>query len=317
MRSRSYWVVLAGILIAGSASAAPPITAAAFSPDARQVVLGSQDGIEVRSWPDLKISARVETELSHVHDLAFAPDGKVLLAAGGWPAEKGVIEVLSWPDGKRLQRVADCKDLVYRVAWSPKGEQWAAASADGTCRVYAADSAKPLLRYEGHSRAVLAITFLPDGKTALSAGVDQTLQLWEVETGKPLRTLDNHVAPVNDLATRPQTPEGTPAIIVSASDDRTVRLWQPTTGRLMRFARVASAPRAAAWTADGRTLLIACKDGRVRVIDPDTVEVLRDLPALDGVAHSLVVAPDGSVLVGGENGQLRRLAKDAYAELAR
>jgi hypothetical protein len=53
--------------------------------------------------------------------------------------------------------------------------------------------------------------------------------------------------------------------------------------------------------------LTACKDGRLRVIDPDTVEVLEDLPALDGVAYSVAAAPDGSVLVGGQNGQLRRL----------
>ena len=53
--------------------------------------------------------------------------------------------------------------------------------------------------------------------------------------------------------------------------------------------------------------MAACKDGQVRVIDPDTAEVRDDLPALEGVAYSLAVAPDGSVLVGGQNGQLRRV----------
>src|SRR5262249_11597245 len=50
---------------------------------------------------------------------------------------------------------------------------------------------------------------------------------------------------------------------------------------------------------------------RVRVLDPDTVEVLDNLLALDGLAYSLAVAPDGSLAVGGEHGQLRRIVLSA------
>src|SRR5262245_12613981 len=166
-------------LLGGSLSAAPPITAAAFTPDGKQVVLGSQAGIEVRSWPDLKAASRIDTELSHVHDLAFSPDGKQLLAAGGSPGKSGAVEVLSWPNGKLVRRIAEHKDLVYRVAWSPDGSRWATASADASCRVYAANTGKPVARFDGHSRPVLALDFFPDGKTVVSVGVDQTLQLWE------------------------------------------------------------------------------------------------------------------------------------------
>ena len=76
---------------------------------------------------------------------------------------------------------------------------------------------------------------------------------------------------------------------------------------MMRFARLPSPPLSLAWTRDGAVIVTACRDGRLRVIDPSTVEILEDLPALDGVAHSLAVAPDGTILVGGENGQLRRV----------
>src|SRR5688500_13091143 len=115
----------------------PPVTAIAFAPDTGQVVVGSQLGIEVRSWPDLRVVTRLYADLSHVHALAFSPDGRVLLAAGGSPAESGAVEVLSWPGGDRVRRVADTKDVVYRVAWSPDGSRWATANADGTGRVYA------------------------------------------------------------------------------------------------------------------------------------------------------------------------------------
>ena len=48
------------------AAAAPPITAAAFTPDGKQVVTGSQAGIEVRSWPALTVTGHLKTDLSHV-----------------------------------------------------------------------------------------------------------------------------------------------------------------------------------------------------------------------------------------------------------
>lgn len=306
MIHHSYWGILVGMLVAGPASAASPITAAVFSPDAKQVLLGSQEGVEVRSWPDLKVASRLEVQLSHVHDLAFSPDGKVLLAAGGSPAEEGAVEVLSWPDGMRVRRVAGYKDLVYRVAWSSNGMRWAAASADGTCRVYAADSATHRVRYEGHSRAVLAVAFLPDGKTAISAGVDQTLQLWDVETGKQIRIMDSHVAAVNDLSVRPKTAVDALPIIASVSEDRTVRLWQPTIGRLMRFVRLPSPPRVVLWSPNGDRLLVGCNDGMLRVFDPDTLTLLVEKRALPGRIHSLAVgAEHHETLVAGDSGPVR------------
>lgn len=281
--------------------AAPPITAAAFAPDGKQVILGSQEGLEVRSWPELKVVSHLKTELSHVHDLAFSPNGKLLLVAGGSPAKSGVVELLSWPEGKLIRRVAEHRDLIYRVAWSPDGLTWASVSADATSRVSSTESGKLLARFEGHSRAVLALSFLPDGKTIVSAGVDQTLQLWEAASGKPIRTLDNHTATVNDVATRPVTSNNAPPILASIGEDRTVRLWQPSIGRLMRFTRLESVPRVVAWSSNGNRLYVGCNDGKLRVLDFETLDVIGEKQGLEGRIHTLIPDPadDRTVLLGG------------------
>jgi WD40 repeat protein len=293
--------ILLALLAAGPAVAAPPVTAAAFAPDGKSVLVGSQTGIEVRSWPELKVTGRLTTELSHVHDLAFAPDGRSLLAAGGAPAASGVVEVLSWPAGQLMRRVEGHNDLVYRVAWAPDGSRWATASADRTCRIHAADSGKMLTRYEGHSRPVLAVAFLADGKTVVSAGVDQTLQVWTADGGNPVRTLDNHVGTVNDLTVRPATPASAPPVVASVGDDRTVRLWQPTTGRLVRFTRLPAKPLALAWAPTGDRLLVGCDDGRLRVLDPDNLEVTGEWAGPGGRVYSVVPkpGPGRELLAGG------------------
>jgi WD40 repeat protein len=299
--------IILGLCVLGPArAAAPPVTALAFTPDGKAVVVGSQAGLEVRTWPELQTARTLATELAHVHDLAFAPDGKTLAAVGGTPARSGVVELYHWPDGKLLRRTAPHRDLVYAVDWRADSAVFATGSDDRSVALHDAATGKTLHVLEGHSRGVLGVAFLPGDAGLVTGGIDESVRLWDAGDAKLLRTFPNHTRPVHDLAPRPGGGDG-PPLVVSIGEDRTVRLWQPTVGRLMRFVRLESVPLAVAWTADGRRLLTACQDGRLRVVDPDTVEVTEELPAIDGVAHCLAAAPDGSVLVGGQGGQLRRV----------
>jgi len=296
------------LCVTSSATAAPTISAVAFAPDGKSVVVGSQAGIEVHSWPELRSLRKITTKLAHVHDLAFSTAGDVLAAAGGAPAEEGAVELFRWPSGELVKRVTEHTDLVYAVAWRGDGRRFATASADSTCRVHDATTGKSGQVFKGHSRPVLAIGWTPDGKHVLSAGIDQSLRLWDAETGRQVRALENHTGPVHGLALRPQADTDAPPLFASAGGDRTVRLWQPTIGRMVRFKRLPSAVLAVTWDRGGRRLLAGCADGRLRIIDPDTLELLQEEATVKGWLHTLAVSPKGDdVLAGGEQGQLKRV----------
>ncbi|MDD9975737.1 MAG: hypothetical protein OXU27_17130, partial [Candidatus Poribacteria bacterium] len=133
--------------------------------------------------------------------------------------------------------------------------------------------------------------------------------VWDLTSGELIRSMNNHTLPVHDLALRPSD-AGLP-VIVSAGDDRTVRFWQPTIGRMVKFARLEEAPLDTAWLNDGSKVVAVCTDGAVRFVDPDSVEVTGEIHALNGWAYSLAVHPtDGSVVVGGQNGQVRRIVPE-------
>jgi WD40 repeat protein len=297
------------VLTAGRETPALPITALAFAPDGKSVLVGSQAGLEVRSWPGLEKVRAVPTTLPHVHDLAFSPDGKTLLAVGGAPAKRGTAELYSWPEAKLLGRVSPSKDLLLTAHWRHDSAAFVTAGADSSVRTFEARSLKELKLFEGHSRGVLAAVYLPGGSELVTAGLDESLRVWDANNGTLSRTLPNHTRPVLGLVVRPGA--GKPPLVASIGEDRTVRLWQPTIGRLVRFARLKSVPLAVAWSRDGRTLLVACKDGMVRMIDPDTVEVRREVRAIDGLAYSLAVGRAGDVLAGGQDGQLRKVTLNA------
>lgn len=301
------WSILACVL--ATAQPKVPITALAISPKGDAVLTGSQSGLRILSWSDLKEVRQVATSLPHVTAIAFAPDGQTLLVAGGAPAERGVVEIFGWPGMEKIQTLHTHPDLVLSVAWSPDGRFFATAGADGTCTVHGwqgEKEAKQALRYSGHSRPVQAVAFLPDGKLVISAGVDQSLQLWNATTGQLERSMDNHLRAVNDLAIQPTLGPGSKAAMVaSVSEDRTLRLWQPTLGRLVRFARLPTVARTVAWAKTGDHLLAGCNDGSVLQLAPDSPDLtpIRTIQTSLGRIHALAIhSPSGQLLAGGEKG---------------
>lgn len=306
------WLHFVGVIFGTTSLAqtpSAPITAIAWSEDQKSLVVGSQQGIEIRSPDGLAVVERLPTKLEHVHDLKFSPDGRSILVAGGSPSEFGSIEVWDWPSRTRIRTVVGHDDVVHRIAWSPQGKWWASAGWDGVCHVFDSDSGNLVSTFAGHSRPVLAIDFLADGETILSAGSDHTIQVWQANTGTLIRTLSNHVNTVNDVAIAPQQSAIALQTLVSVSDDFTVRLWQPTIGRLVRFAKVESRPKSVAWHSGGMRFIVGCEDGTVRQFDAATLTEQKKDQASQGAVISLARSPlTHELTMGSDSGQIKRVS---------
>ena len=288
-----------------AAASDAPVPPLAFAPGEQQVLVGSQAGLAVYTWLELELE--LTTKLRHIHDLSFAPTGDFFAAADGRPGQKGTVEVFHWPGGELVYRVSPHADLVYGVAWSPDAKFWTSASYDRAVEVRDSRNGQRVREIRGHSHPVLAACYTSDGGLLITAGADQSLRVWNAQRGGKVRVLENHTGAVLDLAARPRSPSEELPMVASVSEDRTLRFWQPTVGRLVRFARLEAKPLAVVWTADGKYAAIACNDGHVRVVDPETADVVADLPAVDGWAHALAASAKDEFLVGGARGQLTRI----------
>jgi WD40 repeat protein len=294
-----------------AAVAPPPITAITVVPYSKQVITASQAGVEVRSLPKLQETATIPSELVQVHDVAFAPNGKTLAIAGGSPGESGSVEIREWPSGKLAATLSCGNDIAYRAVWNADGSRLAVACADRKVRIFARDGKAVAQLVECHSAAVLTVAWLPADDRILSAGVDQAIRVLASKDGRVTSSLDNHTGVVRDLAIRPGKHD-VPTMVASCSADKTVRLWQPAIGRMVRFVKLPSAPTAIAWSISGSHILAVCEDGKLRAIEPTTLDVIEFAQRIDGWAHSLAVLPDGSAaILGGERGQLRLVPLDA------
>jgi WD40 repeat protein len=234
-----------------------------------------------------------------------------LALIGGSPGESGAVELREWPSGKLMAKLPAGGDVAYRAAWNADGSRIAVACADRKVRIYAPDGKAATQVIECHSAPVQAVVWLPADELILSAGVDQAIRVLVAVDGKLSNSLDNHTGTIRDLAVRPGKHDG-PTLVASCSADKTVRLWQPAIGRMVRFVKLPSAPTAIAWSTSGSHILAVCEDGKLRAIEPTTLDVIEFAQQLDGWAHSLAALPDGSAaILGGERGQLRLVPLDA------
>src|SRR5262249_2198427 len=201
----------------------------AFSPDGKTLALGTWSG-QVRLL-DLSTGKDVPGPTRHndwVCSVAFSPDGKFLVSAGGSefrPARNkgtttGQIKLWDRTAGKELGPLAGHTSKIFSAAFSPDSQTLATASADRTVRLWEGPSGRERFVLTGHAEAVWCVAFSPDGNTVFSASADKTVKFWDVATGKERKTLTGHDEEVLAVAV---SPDG--KTLATGGADWTIRLW--------------------------------------------------------------------------------------------
>ncbi|GER85665.1 hypothetical protein KTAU_42990 [Thermogemmatispora aurantia] len=230
--------------------------------------------------------------------------GVSLPLVGGlsWLAWRSWSEQESFSPGQTLLTYREHSGWVNAVAWAPDGKRLASGSADGTVRVWEADTGKQLLTYQEHSGIVLSVAWAPDGRRLASGGEDGTVQVWEADTGKQLLTYQEHSEWVNAVAWAPDGKR-----LASGSTDETVQVWEADTGKqLLTYQEHSDIVWSVAWALDGRRLASGSDDETVQVWEADTGKQLLTYEGHSNGVWSVAWAPDGKRLAsGGEDGTVQ------------
>jgi RNA polymerase sigma factor (sigma-70 family) len=279
------------------------VAAVALSPEGR--FLATQTRQSVRLW-DLdtgRVVRRLGDEGSSRRNLAFSPDGRLLISGCTlWEVATGknVCQV----EGVR---VGTCS------AFAPDGKTVAVGSSDSVVSLHDVTTGQELspVSAPGNRGHVYAVAFAPDSKTLATTRAGR-MQLWEPATGKEIRCFPLPDSQAGVLAFSPdgnllatEGPNGTVAVCEAATGRELHRLpGHPAAGPPQPNKRVLWA---LAFSPNGKTLASGGVDHAVRLWDVADGEQLRVLQGHQGTVKSVVFAADGRTLLSGSVDQTVRL----------
>ena len=254
---------------------------AAFSPDGRRLVTWNQYGV-LALWdtggPTDPLLLRGHA--GGVWAAAFAaPDRLVSVGADG--------TVRTWDVGGPLAPSIrkPHADLVHLTRFSPDGRFLATAGAfDGLVRVWSVSGRelRDPVDLAGPPGLTLDVVFTQDGRRMISVDTAGMVRVWDLATARVIRSF---------------TAEGTTRLALDAagrtlltSGDAGVRQWSASAPGAPRT--LETGPAVAAISRDGRRVVTAAADGRLRLRRPDGT-VLVTVPGHDGPVNSVEFSPDG------------------------
>ncbi len=186
-------------LVRTLAADARNVRAIAIAPDQKLLAANMRDGQRT----DHKISlfdltsGRTVGELRGdrlaATKLAFSPDGKTLVSAGGR-------QIHVWDVATRQERhaISTHKKTILALATSPDNQHFATADADDEVRIWDAATGKLVSEIEHKQDEVQSLAYSRTGKTIATGGKDGTIKLWSTK-GRLRDTLWGHADRVTTL----------------------------------------------------------------------------------------------------------------------
>jgi len=239
-------------------------------------------------WKSIKAHTESYKTIS---DLAFSPDGQLLLSG----SYDNTLKLWDIAIGKQVRIFSGHKYSVYSVAYSPDGLSALSGGLERTMKLWEVSTGKLIRSFQGHTSGVSSVAFSPDGRTALSGSSDNTMNLWDVSSGRLIRSFQGHTNFVVSVA---YSPDGLSAL--SGSFDNTMNLWEVSTGRLIRsFQGHTNHVNSVAYSPDGRTALSGSSDNTMNLWEVSTGRLIRSFQGHTSNVLSVAYSPDGFFIVSG------------------
>ena len=275
-----------------------------FSPDGKNLAVGTKIGLWWYELATMKPVALWETERGMLSALKFSSDG-ALLATGNSDGGVKIWDVQNHRCLMEKQRMGRF-DRASVLVFSPDGQ--CLASSGGrydAVYVWHLETGEQVAKFtfenvpEKGRRGFIPLAFSPDGNMLASASPENTFSIWDIEIGERIALFTGHTAPVSALTFSPCG-----QFLVSVDRDGAAYEWDfkegittaQSPGALVPLTSAESRPRSKlVYLADSTLLAAGVNDNTLTVWDAkhgDKLGTLRN----EQRPHHISFSPKGSQL---------------------
>lgn len=237
------------------------VTSVAFAPNGATLATGGFDRT-ARLW-DTVTGRELRKFSGHrgaVMTVAFSPDGR-LLATGGID---GDVRLWKAATGELNAVFKGHKSWVNALAFSPEGVAIISASSDGTLRVWNIVDEREQMQIDADKAEIRSVAWSSDGKT-IAAGIRYgQVKTWDTTTWRERLSFKAHGGDVWRVVF---SPDGRQLFTADGDWDGPgqVKIWDTSSGRQKSVIETPSEVLAMALSADGKTLAMGGRDGRLHL----------------------------------------------------
>ncbi|TAL33187.1 MAG: WD40 repeat domain-containing protein [Spirochaetes bacterium] len=297
------------------------VNAIALSSDGKTLAAGGDGYPFLFDLPSMKARLILTPNATTLTDLAFTPDGKILVAAPRtgpvifYPMSGDKERVTEDPLSRPSFSFKPRDKTVTGIKISPDGTVLAALHRDMTISLIGIPSGKIVQIITDTPDACSTMTISPDGATLVAGFQDKSLRTYALPSGKRLLESRGLEGQVNALA---WSPDGRILAAGVSSPGNGIMLFRPGEAKPYSVMKAhTDSVNSLAFTPDGRTLVSGSRDGTLLAWNPATGALLKTLPGHAGGVSRLAVSPDGETVVSaGGDSQIKSWSLKSGAQIA-
>ena len=273
------WDVSSGILIAVLKGHAGPIFFARFSPDGKNIMTNSNDGI-VKIWDAStgNLLKNIKAHTGRKRDFAkFSPDGEKIITY----SVDSTAKTWAFSSGNLLAEI-NVHALISHAKFSPDGKQIVINSKNDFTSIWDATSGNLLANLPGGSN--LSRRYSPDGKKIIT-GSNGDLKIWDASTFQLLTDLNKNFTAVFNLGFSPDGEE------IFARTDAGLAILDASSGKVLTTFKESPLFDYAKFSPDGKHIVcvsLSLEDNGFTTWDVQTGKLLYTFFAVDSTDFIVV-----------------------------